>query len=320
METLNKLSVLTVKEIGQTEEDVKLKFIVPFLECFGHERMLFEHKYKDIIIKHDKNISSLVVIEAKKYGKPLDNELEQLERYCNEEKPLLGIISNGCEIRIYSPDWKRKNSFEEKAIYTIKTTDLSYDDLGKRLKLILGKENLFSDKADDYINEREKEIRDSIKLIEEKKEQINKTIDQKKKEIIDLEEQLKDIDLKESLNYFLPVQSKINVKKVDYDNLLTNSNEYKVKKGRGDLDYLTDYIIPVVKGINNGEKRTSVLKDLAVKLNVEVSTVNERCSKKLKISIPQFDELVKTNKIADYLKQRFPERKREIDIDNELGK
>lgn len=321
MENLKKLSELTEKQIGHSEEDVKINFIVPFLEAFGHHRLNYEHKFKDIIIRHEKTNLVLVIIETKKYHKPLDPELGQLERYCNEDRPLLGIISNGNEIRIYSPDWKRQKLFSEKAIYIFKRENLADENLLKRLELILRKEKLYDDSAEDNINEREKEIRLAFKNIEDKKSEINSLIEEKKKEINTLENNLVLFEktiLSDNLipNSFRPViQNNIKEKDneiinpdFDFDIELTHKKKTNVKN----RDFLFDYIFPVLKGIKNGQSRVDAVKSVAKKLNVEVTTVSDRCTRKLGININEFDNIVKNGTIREFLIERFPDRENDI--------
>ena len=115
---IKKLANLAKEEIGDSEEDVKINFIVPLFEAFGHNRLKFEHRWKDALIE-ELGPSGKLVIETKKYDKDLNSGLQQLERYCHEERPLLGIIANGKEIRIFSYFWKYRPTFQKTLISNI---------------------------------------------------------------------------------------------------------------------------------------------------------------------------------------------------------
>lgn len=186
MKELKKFADLTRSQIGDSEEDVKINFIVPLLEALGHDRLNFEHKYKDIFIRKGLPKTSTVIVETKKYGKLLDPEISQLERYCKEEKPLLGLITNGDELRIYSHGWRRPTHFTDKIIYSIKQTDLKDQKTCKRIYDILSRENLANDTVEDYVVERENEIRDGKKETEQERKEFDRQIAAKKKEIEDL--------------------------------------------------------------------------------------------------------------------------------------
>lgn len=173
-EKLRRIASLSKREIGDSEESVKINFTVPILECLGHNRLDFEYKYKDIVIKEDLPRFSKVIIETKNYDKPLDRELQQLERYCGEEHPLLGIIANGNEMRIFSPSWRFRRPFPCTLIYHIKRKELENDNNIQLLENIISKDNLRSGKAKDYVIEREKEIEETEREIEDIKKEAKK--------------------------------------------------------------------------------------------------------------------------------------------------
>ena len=120
-EELRRLSELSDTDIGDNENNVKYNFIIPFLEAFGYNKKLyFEHSAQgnriDILI--DKVSDHNILIEAKSYGRSLDDYIPQLKRYCDEKRPILAIITNGEVLRFYSPFW-RKPAFIETLIYSI---------------------------------------------------------------------------------------------------------------------------------------------------------------------------------------------------------
>ena len=178
-EKLRSIADFSKREIGDSEESIKINFVVPVLECFGHKRLDFEYKYKDIIIKKDLSRFCKVILETKNYDKDLKKELQQLERYCNEEHPLLGIIANGHEIRIFSPSWRFRNTFQETIIYCINQKDLKDDNIVLFLEKTLSRENLENGKAKEFVIERENEI----EYDEQKIEKIEKEFKKEEEEL-----------------------------------------------------------------------------------------------------------------------------------------
>ena len=199
-EKLRKLANLTQNEIGKSEEDVKINFIVPLFEALGHERLKFEHRWKDALVEK-LGPSCKLVIETKNYGKDLDRELQQLERYCHEERPLLGIIANGGEIRIFSYFWRFRPKFQETLIFCINRKDLKDENIIQIIENMFLRTNLESGKAKDFIIERESEIEneeDKIKRIEEnsneKVEQLQVKIDDLTNKVEDIEKQIEEYE------------------------------------------------------------------------------------------------------------------------------
>jgi len=197
-EKIRKLANLTKEELGKSEEDVKINFIVPLFEAFGHERLKFEHRWKDALVEKLDPLCKLV-IETKNYDKNLDKELPQLDKYCYEERPLLGIIANGREIKIFSFFWKYRLTFQETLIYDINRESLKDESVIITIENILSISNLKSGKAKDFIIEREIEIENAenaIKKIEsesnEKVEQLHDMIDDLNHEVDDIKKQIKE--------------------------------------------------------------------------------------------------------------------------------
>lgn len=162
IEKLEKLSSLPEKQIGENENNVKYKFIIPFLECFGYSADLdFEHSAQgmriDIFID---NISThKIVVEAKRYGKIIDEAaILQLKEYCDKKRPILAIISNGKEIRFYSPLW-RISDFSDTLLYSFQREELKNENVFKRIEKIFSKENLENKNIEKFILERETEIK-----------------------------------------------------------------------------------------------------------------------------------------------------------------
>jgi hypothetical protein len=158
-QSVERISKLTEKDIGPTEENVKQKIIVPLLELLGHKRENLEFEYRsrsggkiDIYIK---NVPSdcKVIIDTKNYNENLNDHLEQIKNYTFDENALLTVIANGTEIRIYSP--LRGVAFERSLLYSIKRQELSKDSIWNILSDLLHNDNLRNRNVFRKIEERE---------------------------------------------------------------------------------------------------------------------------------------------------------------------
>lgn len=93
----------TPRDIGFLEEDVKIKVVVPILQCLGYRLadLSFGHSGIDVFVKGLPKGCSLIV-ETKKLGENLEKHLVQLKRYIEQAEALLGIITNGDEFWIFA--------------------------------------------------------------------------------------------------------------------------------------------------------------------------------------------------------------------------
>jgi hypothetical protein len=192
-EKIRKLANLTKEEIGNSEEDVKINFIVPLFEAFGHERLKFEHRWKDALVEEVDPLCKLI-IETKNYDKDLNKELQQLKRYCDEERPLLGIIANGREMRIYSHFWRYRLTFPKTLIYCINRKDLNNENVIQKIENILSITNLKNGKAKDFIVEKESEIENEENKIESIEKDSKEKVEQLQVKIDDLSNKIEDIE------------------------------------------------------------------------------------------------------------------------------
>lgn len=172
LKKLHELSTKTANDIGENENNVKYKFIIPFLECFGYnEEIDFEHATQgnriDIFIQSDYGI----VIETKAYHISLNQHIDKLKIYCDAKRPVLAIIANGEEIRFYSPFWRNKKDFRDTIIYAIKRSDLTNNGTVNKLEKIISRDNLNNGLIDDNIQEREKELNNFTKSYQKIKEE-----------------------------------------------------------------------------------------------------------------------------------------------------
>lgn len=175
---IEKIVNLKEKDVGQTEENVKQKIIVPLLELLGHKREDLEFEYRtrsgqgkiDIFIK---NVPAdcKVLIDTKNYTEDLNDHIEQIKEYTFVEAALLAVIANGTEIRIYSP--LRGVAFERSLLYSLKRQDLVKESVWLKLSGLLHKDNLQNKSVIKKIEAREKEIKDALSQEEDLKQNYN---------------------------------------------------------------------------------------------------------------------------------------------------
>jgi hypothetical protein len=119
---INRIARLRAVDIGPTEEDLKLKFLVPLLGAMGHERGNLEFERTGRAGRPDIKIRRLgIVIDAKAFGNSLDDHLGQLGGYAATESAIIAVISNGDETRLYSP--LRGIGFERCLLHVIRLED-----------------------------------------------------------------------------------------------------------------------------------------------------------------------------------------------------
>jgi len=188
---LSRLAEISKDEIGINENSVKVNFIIPFLKSFGYKNPEFEHAAQgmriDILIKSSEN---KILIEAKGADKSIDDYVGQLKKYCDEKRPILAIITNGEEIRFYSPFWRKPN-FNDTLIFSITRQQLSDNSTVDNIERILIKDGNITE----HIEDREKaisNIRKDIKSLESKYQNNIAILDS---EINNLEKQYEDIRL-----------------------------------------------------------------------------------------------------------------------------
>lgn len=196
LERLNSLANTDFINFIQSENNVKYKIVIPFLQAFNHIDLDLEHAAQGSRI--DINIGNRIIVETKALGQNINMHVQQLADYCGKELPVLAILTNGRHFRIYSPQWRQLRAFTEKIIYEFELKHLNDINLLNRLEKILDFTNYDNLEFIDHIEQREKEILkiksqiDELKLL--KKTEVNEVkneISELKNQIQELNEQIK---------------------------------------------------------------------------------------------------------------------------------
>ncbi|MCX5649654.1 MAG: hypothetical protein NTX40_11270 [Planctomycetota bacterium] len=191
---LLRIAGLGPAEIGASEENVKQKVVVPLLELLGHrkENLQFEYRTRsggkiDIFIK-DVPHDCKVLVDTKNYDERLDEYVDQIRGYTFDENPLLAVLANGVEMRIYSP--LPGVAFEKSLLYVIKRAEFSKEGPWAVLLGLLGAESLSSREVHTKLAEREKEIKKAISDEEELRHQARAELEGIKSDVDAKQEEL----------------------------------------------------------------------------------------------------------------------------------
>jgi len=196
IERLQSLATTDLTNFIQSENNVKYKLVIPFLQAFNHTDLDLEHAAQGSRI--DINIGNRIIVETKALGQNINMHVQQLSDYCGRELPVLAILTNGRHYRVYSPQWRHLRTFAEKVIYEFELKDLSDTNLLNRLEKILDFSNYNSLEFIDHIEQREKEILkiksqiDELKLLKKGEvTEVKNEIEELKTQIQELNEQIK---------------------------------------------------------------------------------------------------------------------------------
>ncbi|HMT72265.1 MAG TPA: hypothetical protein PKA77_05790 [Chitinophagaceae bacterium] len=190
-ERLQSLANTDFTKFIQSENNVKYKIIIPFLQAFSHVDLDLEHAAQGSRI--DINIGNRIIVETKALGQNLNMHIQQLSDYCGKELPVLAILTNGRQFRIYSPQWRHLRTFAEKIIYQFELKDLNDSSLLKRLEKILDFSNYNNLEFIEHIEQREKEIFKIKSQIEDLKVAKKNEVSEIKNEIEILKNQIQEL-------------------------------------------------------------------------------------------------------------------------------
>jgi hypothetical protein len=185
---LTDLARLDLSTLIPSEKNVKYKIVIPFLQSFDHQHLDLEHAAQGSRI--DINIGNKIVVETKALNQHLDNHVQQLSDYCGREWPVLAILTNGRHFRIYSPQWRRQATFREKTIYAFDIKDLANTQLLNRLECVLGRGSYQSGEFFDYVGQREKELLEVGRKIDDLRQARTGDISELRTVIVGLKEQV----------------------------------------------------------------------------------------------------------------------------------
>ncbi len=214
IEKLNSLARTDFTNFIQSENNVKYKIVIPFLQSFNHVDLDLEHAAQGSRI--DINIGNKIIVETKALGQNIDMHVQQLSDYSGKELPVLAILTNGRHFRIYSPQWRYWRTFREKLIYEFELKDLSDTQLLNRLEKILAFSNYESEEFYRHIEEREQEMLKNNNEIKAIQNSYNKNIFSIETKIKELDQEIK----------ILQDNAKFNEKEIDE---LKNSMNIEIK-------------------------------------------------------------------------------------------
>ncbi len=135
-----------------TEEATKQAVVLRILKALGWNPFDVEEVYPEYSVGSKRVDYSLrykgknkVFIEVKKIDEDLDNHQEQLLNYSFQEGVKLAVLTNGISWWFYLP--LREGSWEQRKFYTIEIYDQDSDEVVKKFKDFLSKQNVISNRA-----------------------------------------------------------------------------------------------------------------------------------------------------------------------------
>lgn len=171
--SIEEIALWKKKDIGYSEENVKIKVVVPLLVALGHRitQLDFEHYGIDIFLK-DLPAECQTIVETKSLGQGFEIHLPQLLKYAEQTKALFTVICNGEEIRVYALPY-------DVPICSIQRKELAEPTKYELLQRFLSRKNLTTKKSLVYLLEevlkiekmQEQKYKDLIALSEVLKEQ-----------------------------------------------------------------------------------------------------------------------------------------------------
>lgn len=135
------------RDIGFSEENVKVKVVVPLLLALGHRitQLDFEHYGIDIFLK-DLPAECQTFVETKSLGQSFEGHIPQLQKYVARMKALFAVICNGEEIRVYALPY-------DVPICSIQRKELAEPAKFELLRKFLSRKNLATKKCLVYLHE-----------------------------------------------------------------------------------------------------------------------------------------------------------------------
>ncbi len=85
------------------------------------------------------------------------------------------------------------------------------------------------------------------------------------------------------------------------------------KLGRRGNENLEDYLIPVIKLMYNGKGYRDAFRHVAKDLDVRYNTVSAQCTRALGLTTAKFDDHVRSRRIVHVLRDKYPDRREQID-------
>jgi len=157
---LEGLALLERSIVGTSENNVKIKMVIPLLQILGHKiyDLDFEYGYEldakkeriDIFIRN-LLYDNRVIIETKSFGTSMGRDEEkQLANYAKHVNALLAFLMNGDEIKSYVYTGKKLEPLGP----PIKWREMNNIENRKLLTNFLSRENLTSGKVRNFLQQR----------------------------------------------------------------------------------------------------------------------------------------------------------------------
>jgi predicted type IV restriction endonuclease len=318
------------------EDQAKMAIILPIMRRIGWDTENIDEVYPEFSVENRRvdyalriNNKSIVFVEAKRPSEDLDsgNHQEQLLDYCYRQGIELAVLTNGITWFLYLPtagtDWKSRK------FYTVDLKEQESDSVSAKFIELLSKKNIETGKAFQTARAIHKDklkagaIREALPIA------WNRIIEGPDSLLIELlsesTEKISGYKPESSLvvEFLKSYEHKISI--TPYDEVLETeprTGGYSLKKEKNSVnkprgqklyEHLEDYLIPVIKLMQDGYSHTEAFHQISSKLNVGYSTVSSQCSRGLNVTVDEFVQNVKSGRIKQILKNKFFNRTNLID-------
>ena len=157
-----------------SEEDVKIKVVLPILRAFGYEDNDFKYEgrtgrgYVDIVVEH---YPTGIVIETKAPRSKIDNHRDQLETYVfnkhGQNRVTIAILTDGENFIVYGVTGALyRNCLKDYWIFSFRRADLVKQSLLANLLAIVGKQSNKSGSIGDAITKYKEERGERAVIVE----------------------------------------------------------------------------------------------------------------------------------------------------------
>ena len=195
LDALKALAAMTADDLGESEEDVKIRFVVPLLRALGHSRLRFEHKGIDILLKDGLPRGCAVVVETKRPDASLDAHLPQLERYSFGARSLLSVLTNGRQLRVYSPFWNKAATFAETLLWAFRLRDLAHSRHTDALAAVLSRDALVAKTARAALEQRQATVEFTWELAEDIRQRHREWRERVERRMGEIDQQMADLEV-----------------------------------------------------------------------------------------------------------------------------
>ena len=259
---------------------------------------------------------SVIFIEVKQGGQS-DGAEWQLLRYAFQAGVPIAILTDGRKWQFFYPIGQ--GNYEKRRVYTLDLIETDDEESVRILNRYLNYELVCNGDAAKAIEEDYRKVSEDIQIKENLPEAWNDLMEEKDEILLDLV-----AEKVESLCGYKPTGTQVwnFLKSLEYKTVvnpptLGGESGGGRKKGPQGKNQLKAYLIPVIQLMRDGKSHVEAFKNVSKEQKVEHNTVQDACTRKLRLTTREFREHVKSGQIVQVLIDKYSQQ-REL-ITRELG-